>query len=428
MLNALKKSYQEGVGLLASHNNRRLPFGRTFDAEIVVDNVNDSDVDTLYIDHYIVTHTIDEEGNKLPLRTEINGMTTQDIANHIDVGHTFDTSIGFTISKPTCSICKHDIRDYNECTHMPGYMYDVQDGDEVVKQRCDIIAEDGEGLENSLVYAGAVNRAIIQQTSGNEAYSQSVQEDVTNSELQLYNVDDIKSVPLGSQLLCRMSKGNLELFTVTPDRLSKQELMNIKESEQMAENNGVTQTPNEPTQQLLSTVAEPLRSAISLEEYNKVVGEKEELSKKVEEYDSQLGDLTDQLNAANERVAELSAKAELADKFTKDLVENVVKAGIQARGNNFNEERYRKYAETLSVDELKEELQAFEGEFPGTVKAAQVTSKSAELDRQVDTVELSKQELRELAAKNAMERYQKSGGDLEQLTVEELSKLENPSN
>lgn len=416
MLNALKKSYRKGVGLLASHNNNRLPFGRTFDAEVVVDHVNGESVETLYVDHYIVTHAIDEEGNKVPLRTEVNGMTTQDIVNHIDVGHTFDTSIGFAITKPTCSICKNDIRDHEKCKHIPGLKYEVQVGDKVEKLRCDIIAEDGEGLENSLVYAGAVNRAIITQgeTSENENFSTGLQGFVNNGEATLYNVDDIKAVPLHSQLLCRMSKGNMELFTATPERKA---IDYSKGSEQMTTNN-----------QALSVSTHT--DVVSLEQYNKVLAEKEDFSSKLSETEKELNkfqekanDLEEKLRAAETKISELAAKSELADKFTQDLIDSVVEAGVKARGNAFNKERYRKYAETLSVDELKEELQAFQSEFPGAVKEARVTSVELQEENNDETVVLSKAEMRQLAAKRAMEIYQTKGGNLEELTKNEFAKL-----
>lgn len=419
MLNSLKKDYQTGVGLLASHDNGRLPFGRTFDAEVTIDHVDGKPVETMYVDHYIVTHVKDEEGNKVPLRTEVNGMTTQDIVNHIDVGHTFDTSIGFAISEPQCSICKNDIRDHEKCNHLPGNTYDVQIGDKTEKMRCDIIANSGEGLENSLVYAGAVNRAIIKNSKyldSDQSFSEALPDSVNNSESTLYNVDDIKQVPLHSQLLCRMSKGNIELFTTTPERKNT---YHLKGSEPM------------PTNQA-DTAA---KDVVSLTEYNKVLSEKEDFSSKLTEaetkvakFEKEIDDLKEKLGAAEQQVAELSVKSQLADKFTKDLIDNVVEAGVKARGNAFNKERYQKYAETLSVDELKEELAAFQSEFPGSVEEARVTSVELQEKTNEQTVVLSKTELREQAAKSAMETYRTKGGNLEELTRNELAKLQSQSN
>lgn len=419
MLKALKKDYKKGVGLLASHDNGRLPFGRTFDAHIQVDEVDGEPVETLYIDHYIVTHVKDEEGNKRPLRTEINGMTTQDIVNHIEVGHTFDTSIGISITEPICSICKNDLRDHEKCKHIPGMYYDVQVGDKTEKQRCDVIAHNGEGIENSLVYAGAVRRAIISnQSLSAEKLSEDVQGSVNNGEVTLYNVDDIKTVPLHSPILCRMSKGQMELFTTTSERKN---IDYLKGSEDMSADNKTVE---------LSAVTAELKDVVSKAEYDAKVAEVEQLSNKISvletekaEFETKIADLEERLAKAEAQIDELSAKAELADKFTKELVEDVVKAGIQARGNNFNAERYRKYAETLSVDELKEELQAFRNEFSGAIEQARVTSMEIEEEYGEDTEGMTKYELRQLAAEKAMERYRREGGNLEELTKQEFAKL-----
>lgn len=420
MLNALKRDYQKGVGLLASHNSSRLPFGRTFDANIQVDNVDGERVETLYIDHYIVTHVKDAEGNKIPLRTEVNGLTTQDIVNHIEVGHTFDTSIGFSISEPICSICKNDLRDHEKCKHIPGSKYEVQVGDKTEKVRCDVIANDGEGLENSLVYAGAVNRATIVGQYSTVNTSENLQSSVNNGEVSLYNVDDIKAVPLHSQILCRMSRGSMELFTLTPERNTDYS-KNLKGSDQMAADN-----------QLLSQQAATIEEVVLKAEFDAKVAEVQQLSDKLSalesekaEFASTIAELEEKLGKAESQIQQLSVKAELADKFTKDLIEDVIKAGVQARGNAFNQERYRKYAETLSVEELKEELNAFREEFSGSIESARVTSVELEedVDNGVDTAVMSKHELRQLAAQKAMQRYRVEGGNLEQLTKEEFSKL-----
>jgi hypothetical protein len=417
MLNALKKDYQKGVGLLASHNNRRLPFGRTFDAHVQVDDVDGERVETMYVDHYIVTHVKDDDGNKVPLQTEI-GMTTQDIVHHISVGHTFDTSIGFSITEPLCSICKNDIRDYSKCSHYPGETYDVQVGDRTEQVRCDIIANNGEGIENSLVYAGAVNRATIQNSQSTESFSEgSVQTGVNKQDVTRYNVDDIKTVPLHSVIYCQMSKGNMELFTTTPER---RQAIDIKEVVQMS----ATLKPETITAQV------NLSDVVSKEEYNLKVSENQALSQqlagkdaKIQEFEQKVQELVLQLAEKDEKIVSLSAKAELADQFTEDLIQETVKAGVQARGNTFNKERFEKYLRTLSVGEIKEELQALRNEFPGTVAEARVTSVGLQ-EQGEETVSMTKAEMRQEAARIAMQRFRTEGGDLVELTKQELAKLE----
>lgn len=413
MLTDLKASYQTGVGLLASHNSRRLPFGRTFDAVIEMDKVNGEDVDTLYVDQYIVKYVEDGE-NKVPLRTEINGMTTEDIANHIAVGHTFDTSIGFVMNDVKCSICKNDIRDYSACSHLPGETYDVQTENGVEKVRCNILACGGEGLENSLVYAGAVDRAIIQngkstRFSTNES---DVQDIVKEQDTELYNVDDIKKVPLGAEIYCRFSKGaGMTLFTATSERQDT-------EVEKMGAEN--TQTTEMTSVELTAT---PLQTMFSKEDYDAVVADKENLQKQVGDLEAQLSKANEELLKAQSEVEGLTAKAELAEEYRKDLIQDTLSVATKARGNAFNADRFGKYLETLSDSEIKEELSAIKAEFSDAMGEARVTESELSED-EADTVQLSAQEAREEASRRAMSRYRQEGGDLIQLTKEELAKIQ----
>lgn len=412
MLMALKKDYQTGVGLLASHNSNRLPFGRTFDATIETDEVDGNAVDTLYIDHYIVKYLEGEDGEKTPLRTEVNGMTTQDIVNHIRAGHTFDTSIGFSITDCQCSICGNDLRNYQECDHYPGEHYDVQVGDRTEKRRCDMIANSGEGLENSIVYAGAVNRALIQREQQN-SYSQQTdngQGAVKANDAQTYDVDDIKKVPLSTEVFCRFSKnGGIELFTNTPGR------------QEIAEG---TNMGNENTQQTQITAAEPLKHAYSEEQYNAVLEEKNGLATKLAVATSELEKAQADIEAYKVENETLKEKATLADEYRSDLITETLAAGVKARGNAFSEERYGKYLETLSVADLKAEREAFQNEFSQGIEDARATKQELE-DKTDDKVEMSYAEKLDLAAKNAMEIFRANGnqGNLEELTKQELAKL-----
>lgn len=418
-LHKLKRDYQKGVGLLASHNSNRLPFGRTFDAEVVSDEVDGESVKTLYIDHYIVTHMEDENGERRELNTEI-GMTTQEIADHIEVGHTFDTSIGFTMDDPKCSICKNSIRDYEKCEHIPGLTYTVDD-EEV---RCDIIVDSGEGVENSLVYAGAVNRALIQRgqkADGGDSEqfslnSVELQNPVKFGDMTLYTVDDVKNLPMGAEIFCFLSKGNMQLFTTTTERRDFNKF--LKGREEMSQVNSAA-TPETK----LTATAEPVADVILKSEHEAALAAKDG---ELQEALARVTELEGQLEEANGKIETLSAKAQLADQFTEDLIQDTVKAGIAARGNSFNAERYEKYLRSLSVDEIKEELSAMKQEFSGAVQeaAAQVTETEVPERSDEAPVQMSKAEIRQEAARIAMEKFRKEGGNLEELTKQALAELE----
>jgi hypothetical protein len=417
MLQKLKKDYQNGVGLLASHDSSRLPFGRTFDAETMADEVGGESVKTLYIDHYMVTHMEGENGERRALATEI-GMSTQEIADHIEVGHTFDTSIGFSIHDPKCSICMNSIRDYENCEHIPGLTYTVE-GEEV---RCNIVAETGEGVENSLVYAGAVNRALIQKAKkdgeeGSESFSKGeLQSTVKLGDTSLYNVDDVKNLPIGAELFCFLSKGNMQLFTSTTER---RDFSTYQKGREEMSNANTQTSATEASPEFIQLTAD-----VALMKSEHVTA----LSAKEGELQVALGkvtELTEQLGKSATQVEELTAKATLADTFTTDLISETVKAGIATRGNAFNKERFEKYLATLSVADIKEELAAMKAELSGSVAeaAAQVTETSVE-DGKDAPVQMSKSEMRQEAAKVAMAQFSKTGGNLEELTKLAMAELE----
>ncbi|QNR70434.1 hypothetical protein IAQ67_28370 (plasmid) [Paenibacillus peoriae] len=424
MLQKLKKDYQTGVGLLASHNSNRLPFGRTFDAEILADEVDGESVKTLYIDHYMVTHMEGESGERRELNTEI-GMTTQEIADHIEVGHTFDTSIGFSIHDPKCSVCKNSINDYEKCEHIPGLEYEV-DGETV---RCNIVADSGEGVENSLVYAGAVNRALIQQHSKDNADSQSFTKDELPSSVKfgdrsLYNVDDIKNLPIGAELFCFMSKGNMELFTNTSERRDFSKFQ--KEREKMSNSVGApgAETPEQENTAGLSAAAGTSEPVVLQSVHEAALSAKDN---ELQLMKTKMSDLEIELAKANEKLTELTAKSELADEFTADLVQETVKAGVAARGNAFNKDRYEKYLQTLSVSDLKAELAAFKEEFSSGIEAAaQATHSEIEADRNEGRVEMSASEIRDEAARIALQRFNAGGkqGNLAEMTKLALAELQ----
>lgn len=418
-LQGLKKDYQKGTGLLASHNNNRLPFGRTFDAHVRADEVEGENVDTLYVDHYIVTHMKDEDGNRREMQTEIGGMTNQNIVDHIEAGHTFDTSIGFSMDTIECTVCGNDLRDWEQCEHLPGLTYDV-DGEQV---RCNIRAVDGEGLENSLVYAGAVDRALIQnkkaENGGELSRNNSLQSDVNFDDSPLYTVDELKNIPRDAAVFCRFSKGNLTLFTETNERRDYKQYQSQKEDESMPGTNPEVATAN---------------AGVSQEAYDKVVADMAALKVDYDTTTAELSKVQGELDTANtelatatDRIAELEPQATLAEKFTKELIEETLNAGVAARGNAFNKERFQKYLETLSVDEVKEELSALKEEFPGSVEAAQVTAKTEELSSDNSEGEadkpMTKQELRNEASTQALARYKSEGKDLAELTTEIYNEL-----
>jgi hypothetical protein len=365
LLHTFQKNAQRGVALLMNHNNRELPVGRSFDAEIRQDTnpENGQPITSLYGSFYF----------DLGRNTQ-GGITTDDIGKGIDAGTTFDTSIGFNADHWDCSICGSDIRDWYSCEHVPGEKYVVtKNGMDSVETCLVIVGADGAGelLENSLVYAGACNRATITKTS----FSQT---DVSDSEIgtKLHVVEDFKNIPLDASIFQYYTKDGSVLYTQTEERTNgSQELRKRSEQKMLLEQltgmlskYGISIDSPEAldaalqafvsVQGQLSTAqtelatakADLTASALKATEFETKATTAEGL---LAAKDTTIGEL----ETANQ---ELTVKAGLGDTYRADLVTKTLEAGVRANGLSFNQELFGKFLGTLSIDEVKTTLASFE--------------------------------------------------------------------
>lgn len=146
-LQKMSDQAKEGVSLLLDHSWSNwgvmtIPIGRTFDSRLQRDGTELA----LYADHY------------MKLGQEFGGIRTDQIADGIDAGTIFDTSIGFVGTKQICGICGNDYFDYESCQHIRGQTYDGK--------ICIVTIDDGYLMENSLVFDGAYPGAGIVAQSG----------------------------------------------------------------------------------------------------------------------------------------------------------------------------------------------------------------------------------------------------------------------
>lgn len=362
LLRKFSQDVKSGVGLLLSHNNSKLPVGRSFDSTLV-DEYNEETgeyIKTLYGDFYIA----------LGRNTE-SGMTTDDIVMGIDSGTMSDTSIGFNANSWDCSICSHDIRSWN-CSHYPGEKYVIEgknENDPDTIETCYVlVGGDGQGelLENSLVYAGACNRAsIVKQYSRG-----SVKEIGSASKLQV--VDEIKNVPLDATMYQFYAKDGVVLMTDKEEHSEGAEVFKKRGGDKMELEKIITEYELGDVEGLKAALkaAKELTETLTVKETeleaNKVTIE--ELSSQVEEVQGSLNTVTEELEevkvvkeeltATNEELKlvneELLSNKELVENYRKDLTEEVLTLGVRSQGNLFNKELYTKFLNTLSIEEVKE--------------------------------------------------------------------------
>lgn len=356
LLSKFQEDAIKGVALLTNHNHYQLPVGRSFDASMTYE-VGDDGNSTVSL---VGMHYID-----LGRNTQ-SGMTTDDITKGIDAGTIFDTSVGFNSKSWECSICENDIRNWRLCEHVPGHKYAVQrEGKDVVETCYVITGKDGNGelLENSLVYAGACKRATIIKenlSAGNVSDN--------DNRTKLHLVDSFKDIPLEAAIFQYYTSDGSVLFTDTAERTNgSQELK--KRSEQQMELEKLMAVLGKfsiegETPEAIETALQALTDAQS-ELAQKEATFNEQLAAETAKYQALEADLEAKdatiadLEATN---SELTEKAGVADTYRQDLIDSTIAMGVRAHGNGFKVDLFTKFLSTLSLDEIKSQLSAFEGE------------------------------------------------------------------
>jgi len=360
LLRKFSADVRKGVGLLLSHDSSKLPVGRSFEATLVEDwnEETGESLKSLYGDFYIA----------LGRNTE-SGMTTDDIANGIDSGTIFATSIGFSAKTMKCSICGHDIRSW-DCHHWPGKEYIIENDEGVgeTKTCYAIIGEDGVGelVENSLVYAGACSRArIINEYSRTN-------DSIADNMPKLQVVEELKEIPMDASIYQFYTAGGLVIMTDSKEKRSETSMDKFKKI--------LTEFNIQTDDELKAKLTEYSKQSIELESKDKellakdeeieklnkeVNGYKEELSAKNDEVaklKEEVNELTDKVTNLTKLNEELKENEELIETYKKDLKDEVIELGIRSQGNAFNKTLFEKFLDTLSIDELKEVREGFNDE------------------------------------------------------------------
>jgi hypothetical protein len=382
--NLLMKFSQDadrGVGLLMNHNHRSLPVGRSFSSSIRNDFTDSGETATsLYGEYYI----------DLGRKTE-GGMTTDDLVKGIDAGTIFDTSIGFSADSWKCSLCNHDIRDYNNCSHWPGETYEIKGDDGVHRQEtCYVIAgEDGKGelLENSLVYAGAAPRATITKTNFS---ADGDRENPKGSTLHL--VENFKNIPLNATIYSFYSKAGSVIYTEASERTNGSELLR-KRSENQVEFEKLMAVLGEfsidaKDEDSLKTALAAMADKSEIEtELSQAKADLEAAQSELATTATDLAAVEQKLSAKDEVIAELTVKNEelaekagIAETYQADLVTQTSEFAVRVFGNSFDAESFTAYLNTLSIDKVKAQLNAFKSQHEANYSQARTTE-----TKQVDT-------------------------------------------
>lgn len=250
-----------------------------------------------------------------------NDANAEIIAN-IDAGIYKEVSVGCSVKSATCSICHNDYNDYNKCRHWAGYEYD--DG-----KICNV-ALDGakDAYELSFVAVPAQSGAMVTKS-------------------KCYDGDDTAKKERKSKMNYEDLKKELSAFSIELDSIAKAK----GEVPEMSA--------------VFAAIKAKYDDDIAAGKLDKSVSVSAEKLKAVTGKDMTADEVCDALSKS----AEFEKKAELYDGIKSKAVENACKMGIKAKGESFDEERYKKLFAGFSVDEINGQAKDWEDEAKSLFKS-----------------------------------------------------------
>lgn len=300
---------REGVSLLLDHSWANLgimtiPLGRTFDSRLQMDG----DELALYADHY------------MKLGQEVGDIKIDQIADGIDAGTIFDTSIGFTVSSQTCSICGQEYFG-GSCPHIRGREYDTK--------LCTVDINDGDLMENSLVFDGAYPGAGVVGMSNSSEQQSSVKWEALS--------EDAKSLPSGGRVFYSFSgKSGLDGFVIQQEKNN--------EAETQAKGDDTVNEEQKAALAAAQTQATALAAATGV-----------------------LGQIRAALGVENDadiqaKLTTLSAQAADGAAYKVKVTEQACGAGVRALGDAFNVEAMKTALSHLPVSEIEKISATYEAQ------------------------------------------------------------------
>lgn len=372
LLDVFSADAKKGVSLMLDHSwspdgffglggrpKMAMPYGRTFDSKYET-GTEDGETVSLVADHYMMKGV------------EIDGIKTDDLAASIEAGTLFDTSIGFSYSKGTCSVCGNDYRDYEKCKHIAGRTYEVEGEDGVTRnQFCYINAKPpGFLMENSLVFDGAYPSAGVLSKVGDVLENQ-------NGTFQV--IEELKDIDPEKPLIATYSnRTGLLTMVKKSDHKKVINLGGIDEGSKK----GAKKLMNEKLLAMFTSFGMSVEDTekLTIEDANEILNQlAEKWDKTVENIQAAAEPLkpiegtfsaTEYLGIP---VSDISAKlgadttadnilnlAKEGQDYHKQVVDEAVAMGVRAQGNDFPAETWKATFATMGTKAIKDIMKTFE--------------------------------------------------------------------
>lgn len=378
LLDVFSSDANKGVSLLLDHSwspdgfwglggrpKMAMSYGRTFDSRYGP-GTEEGETISLIADHYMARGI------------ELDGIKTDDLITSIEAGTLFDSSIGFSYGKATCSICGKNYRKYDECKHIAGRTYEVEGDDGVTRnQFCYIKAEPpGFLMENSLVFDGAYPGAGVMSKAG----------DIVENEKGTYQIiDDMKDIdPLKPIVATYSERVGLLTMVKKSDHKKLFKGANVDDEKLKGSENSMDE-------KLLNALiglgftkeeAETLNAGEVTTALSAMIEKWEITLKSIEENAEPLKFYMTQEQAKESLGTELSADevlklAKEGQEYRKSLSDEAIAMGVRAMGNDFTKETWEKSFATMSTNDIKNIMKTWELQANAGIPAGRQTDPAA---------------------------------------------------
>ena len=338
-----------GVSLKDHHAWRSFGYGRSADAML-------NDKNELLIDFFILKN-MEYDGGSREFRT------SEKLIRAIEHELINQVSIGFYDAREVCNLCNLPIRKYSywdweperegQCTHKMGKKYENKDGK---METATYTVFDARLKEVSLVEFGSNRHTSIEK-----------------QRFLMYGLGDMPNMP-ESEVAARMRSFMEELLMKDQEWIEKlRDALNVPsirstdepdavlealetevatlrttvstQKDEIADLTNASQDVDTARQQLVTTLREDLDL--------KDVRSTDEPETVLEKVTSEVTGLREKVETQRDEIADLQAAAEDGKAYRDARVEEAIKQGIRAYGDDFDEEYHREYYGDMPLEKLE---------------------------------------------------------------------------
>ncbi len=286
---------QAGVAFLYSHDRAEI-VGRSMGGQFV--NAQGNGVARVVADFYAIPNL------------QLGAVSSDQVIRAIDSGVLTDVSVGFYGGEWICSICGHDIWDWEECGHYPGMTFKIVGNGETREEVCVADVENAHLAEASGVYKGSTPGAMIAKANREALDGRMKPETRAYLERHLrIHLPDKRVVAPG-----HTQESNMPENTKTPEEIER-------ERAERAE-----------TPELLVSVRALVKDAGLSDDF---------------------ATIPEGVRLMGEELKRLRPLADDGATYRNDLVEEALAEGVRAHGAEFAKETYRAVLNTSTLETVK---------------------------------------------------------------------------